>query len=29
MSHTAMRYAASLNRVNPPKIVDGFRYLEL
>jgi cyclopropane fatty-acyl-phospholipid synthase-like methyltransferase len=29
MSPTAMRYAASLNRVNPPKIVDGFRYLEL
>jgi len=24
-----MRYAASLNRVNPPKTSDGFRYLEL
>ena len=29
MSPTAMRYAASLNRVNPPKTADGFRYLEL
>ena len=29
MSPTAMRYAASLNRVVPPKIADGFRYLEL
>lgn len=29
MSPTAMRYAASLNRVNPPKTSDGFRYLEL
>ena len=29
MSPTAMRYAASLNRVVPPKITDGFRYLEL
>ena len=29
MSPTAMRYAASLNRVNPPETADGFRYLEL
>ena len=29
MSPTAMRYAASLNRVIPPEAVDGFRYLEL
>ena len=29
MAPTAMRYAASLNRVIPPKTTDGFRYLEL
>ena len=29
MAPTAMRYAASLNRVMPPTIADGFRYLEL
>ena len=29
MSPTAMRYAASLNSVNPPETADGFRYLEL
>ena len=29
MSPTAMRYAASLNNVNPPKTANGFRYLEL
>jgi len=29
MAPTAMRYAASLNRVIPPKTADGFRYLEL
>ena len=29
MSPVAMRYAASLNRVVPPKTADGFRYLEL
>ena len=29
MSPTAMRYAASLNRVIPPEAVDSFRYLEL
>ncbi len=29
MAPTAMRYAASLNRVVPPKTTGGFRYLEL
>ena len=29
MAPTAMRYAASLNRVMPPTTADGFRYLEL
>ncbi len=29
MSPTAIRYAASLNRVFPPTITDNFRYLEL
>ena len=29
MAPTAMRYAASLNRVDPPKTTGGFRYLEL
>ena len=29
MSPTAIRYAASLNRVVPPAITDNFRYLEL
>ena len=29
MSPTAIRYAASLNRVIPPATIDNFRYLEL
>ncbi len=29
MSPVAMRYVASLNRVAPPPMADGFRYLEL
>jgi SAM-dependent methyltransferase len=29
MAPVAMRYVAALNRVAPPKIADGFRYLEL
>ena len=29
MAPTAIRYAASLNRVMPPTTADGFRYLEL
>lgn len=29
MSPIAMRYVASLNRVVPPQMTDGFRYLEL
>jgi SAM-dependent methyltransferase len=29
MSPVAMRYVASLNRIAPPKIASGFRYLEL
>lgn len=29
MSPVAMRYVASLNRVVPPQMTDGFRYLEL
>jgi len=29
MAPVAMRYVASLNRVVPPKVADGFRYFEL
>ena len=29
LAPVAMRYVASLNRVVPPKVADGFRYLEL
>jgi SAM-dependent methyltransferase len=29
MAPVAMRYAAALNRVTPPRTADGFRYLEL
>lgn len=29
MSPVAMRYVAALNRITPPKVAEGFRYLEL
>ncbi len=29
MAPVALRYVAALNRVTPPKVADGFRYLEL
>ena len=29
MAPVAIRYVAALNRVTPPKVADGFRYLEL